>query len=308
MKDKKITTRSMISFDWAMKRLLRSKANFDVLEGFLSELLHRKIKIKNISESEGNKETKEDKYNRVDILVEADDKEIVIIELQFDRQSDYFHRMLYGTSKVIVEYLYEGNAYAQVRKVYSINIVYFDLGAGDDYVYHGISNFKGLHTNSELRLDEIQKQIYNKSFVGDLYPEYYILKVNNFNDVAKDTLDQWIYYLKNNKIQDDFTAKGIDKARKILAYDNMSDEEKRDYERNVKDRRIKDSEIFTALHEGKAEGKAEGLAEGLAEGKAEGLAEGKLKIAKKMKTRGMPFDQISEITDLSIEEIEKIEQ
>ena len=34
------TTRSMISFDWAMKRLLRNKANFEVLEGFLSELLH----------------------------------------------------------------------------------------------------------------------------------------------------------------------------------------------------------------------------------------------------------------------------
>ncbi|MCL2131193.1 MAG: Rpn family recombination-promoting nuclease/putative transposase, partial [Lentimicrobiaceae bacterium] len=71
-----MATRSMISFDWAMKRLLRSKANFDVLEGFLSELLRREIKIKNIAESEGNKADKEDKFNRVDILVEADDREL----------------------------------------------------------------------------------------------------------------------------------------------------------------------------------------------------------------------------------------
>jgi predicted transposase/invertase (TIGR01784 family) len=316
----------MISFDWAMKRLLRSKANYDVLEGFLSELLYRDIKIQSISESESNKETEEDKSNRVDILVEADGKEMVIIELQFDREYDYFHRMLYGTSKVIVEYMDMGDAYENVRKVYSINIVYFDLGVGEDYVYHGVSHFKGLHTNDELRLNEKQKQLYNKQFIGELYPEYYILKVNNFNDVAKNTLDEWIYYLKNNKIQDHFTAKGMGRARKVLAKDNMSEEEKRNYERNIEGRRVKMGEMFSARYDGRveglAEGKAEGLAEGLAKGKAEGLAEGeakgkaeglaegeakeKLAIAKNLKSHGMPFDQIAEITNLSIEEIEKI--
>ena len=303
-------TRSMISFDWAMKRLLRSKANFDVLEGFLSELLRRKIKIKNILESESNKESREDKFNRVDILVEADCKELVIIELQSYSQADYFQRMLYGTSKAIVEHIHEGDDYARVRKVYSINIVYFDLGIGDDYVYHGISNFRGLHTHNELQLDDKQKNLYNKTFVGDLYPEYYILKVKNFDDIAKNTLDEWIYYLKNSKILDNFTAQGLDKARKVLAFDKMSDEEKKQYWRNVEERRIKDSEIRTALYDGIVQGKEEGRAEGKAEGKVEGKLEGKLEekleIAKKMKLRETSFDQISEITGLSIEEIEKI--
>jgi len=257
-----MATRSMISFDWAMKRLLRSKANFEVLEGFLSELLRRKIKIKSISESEGNKSDKEDKYNRVDIFVEADDKELVIIELQFYSQSDYFHRMLYGTSKAIAEHIHEGDTYDKVRKVYSINIVYFDLGTGDDYVYHGVSNFRGLHTHNELRLDDDQKKVYNKTFVGDLYPEYYILKVKNFDDIAKDTLDEWIYYLKHNKIHDNFTAQGLDKAREVLAFDKMSEEKKKQYLRNIEEWRIKESEILTALHKGKAEGLAEGKAEG----------------------------------------------
>ena len=275
-------TRSMISFDWAMKRLLRSKANFEVLEGFLSVLLRREIKIKNISESEGNKENKEDKYNRVDILVEADKKEIVIIELQFYSQSDYFQRMLYGTSKSIVEYLHEGDDYAQIRKVYSINIVYFNLGRGDDYVYHGISNFTGLHTHDELQLDDQQKNLYNKTFVGELYPEYYILKVKNFDDNAKDPLDQWIYYLKNNKILDSFTAPGIGKAREILSFDNMSEEEKREYSYKIKLRRIKDSEIFTVLHKER------------------------LEIAKKLKKDNMPIDLIVKYTNLTIEEIEKL--
>jgi len=129
-----MNTRNMISFDWAMKRLLRQKANFEILEGFLSELLRRKVIIKHIGESEGTQTNKDDKTNRVDILVEADDKEIVIIELQYFGKDDFFKRMLYGTSKTITDYMSTGDPYSTVRKVYSINIVYFDLGTGDDYV------------------------------------------------------------------------------------------------------------------------------------------------------------------------------
>jgi len=100
------------------------------LEGFLSELLHEDFKIKQILESEGNKETEDDKFNRVDILVENKKGELVIVEIQNTREADYFQRMLYGTAKVIVEHIAEGQPYSQVKKVYSVNIVYFDLGQG----------------------------------------------------------------------------------------------------------------------------------------------------------------------------------
>ena len=254
-------TRSMISFDWAMKRLLRQKANFEVLEGFLSVLLGRKIIIKHIVESEANKAEENDKWNKVDILVEADGKELVIIELQYDSENDYFLRMLYGVSKAITEYIHEGDPYSAVRKVYSINIVYFDLGKGDDYVYHGVTNFTGLHTLTELQLTATQQKLYGKTVIGELHPEYYIIKVNKFNDVAENSLDEWIYYLKNNKIKDDFTAQGIDKARKVLAFDRLSDEEKKQYWRRVEERRIKDSEMSTAFLEGETKGLAKGEVE-----------------------------------------------
>ena len=55
-----------IRFDWAMKRLLRNKASFSVLEGFLTTLLNEKIKIHKLLESESNQEDEFDKYNRVD--------------------------------------------------------------------------------------------------------------------------------------------------------------------------------------------------------------------------------------------------
>jgi len=284
------TTRIMVSFDWAMKRLLRNKANFEVLEGFLSELLRRKIIIKNIAESEGNKTDEADKSNKVDILVEADNKEIVIIELQYDSEADYFHRMLYGTSKAITEHIHEGAPYSEVRKVYSVNIVYFDLGKGDDYVYHGITNFRGLHTNNELILTANQQKVYHKTVVGELYPEYYIIKIRGFNDVAKNTLDEWIYYLKNNRIKDDFTAQGLDKARKLLAVDNLPDDDKKRYYRSIEERRIRDSEMQTALFEGEEKG----------------LKKATINVVIKSYQSGLSVETISAITDLTIEEVKKI--
>jgi len=266
--------RKIISFDWAMKRLLRNKANFEVLEGFLSELLRRKIIIKNIGESEGNKTRKDDKTNRVDMLVEADGSELVIIELQYDSVDEYFQRMLYGASKSITEHISAGDTYDKVRKVYSVNIVYFDLGVGDDYVYHGVTEFKGLHTQSELHLSRDQQQLYNKSAIGELYPEYYIIKVNGFDDVAKDKLDEWIYYLKNNRIDDDFTAQGLSKAREIWAVDRLTDEERAQYERDMDNKVMSDAAIRTAIRKGKNEGKEEGLEEGKIIGEAIGLEKG----------------------------------
>ena len=65
----KVTERKLVSFDWAVKRLLRSKANFEVLEGFLSELLFDDIKILEVLESESNKDNEADKYNNLKINI-----------------------------------------------------------------------------------------------------------------------------------------------------------------------------------------------------------------------------------------------
>ena len=270
------TTRSMISFDWAMKRLLRNKANFEVLEGFLSELLYRRIVIRNICESESNPTHEKDKTNRVDILVEADSCELVIIELQYDTEDDYFQRMLYGVSKSITEHIHAGNSYSDIRKVYSVNIVYFNLGKGSDYVYHGTTVFRGLHAHDELNLTEKQQMIYGKKYLSELHPEYYLIKVNNFDDVAKNTLDEWIFYLKNNQIRDSFTAQGFVMARELLALDNLSDAEKKEYWREVENRRIRDSEVVSAYSDGEIKGRAEGEVIGLEKGEAIGLEKGEV--------------------------------
>jgi len=223
--------RKLISFDWAIKRLLRSKVNFGILEGFLSELLFEDITILEILESESNQDDRDDKYNRVDIKVKNDKEEIILIEIQYSRELDYMQRMLYGTSRVITEHIKEGEAYSKIVKVISINIIYFDFGDGDDYIYKGTTIFKGLHNNSILKLNPKQKELYATDKIDKVYPEYYVIKVNNFDENAKSTLDEWIYFLKTEQIENNFKAKGLDEAKEKLDILKFDDEERSNYER-----------------------------------------------------------------------------
>ena len=154
---------SLVRFDWAIKRLLRQKSNFVVLEGLLSTLLGENVIIIRILESEGNKEDSEDKFNRIDVLAENSKGELVIIEVQNNRELDYFHRMLYGTSKAVTEYIHEGEKYGTIKKIYSVNIIYFDLGQGKDYVYHGKTQFKGIHFDDILKLSTRQREQFVKN-------------------------------------------------------------------------------------------------------------------------------------------------
>ena len=254
--------RKLISFDWAIKKILRSKANFAILEGFLSELLFDDIKITEILESEGNKNTLDDKFNRLDIKVKNSHDEIVLIEIQYNRELDYLQRMLYGSSKVIVEHIKESDPYAKIVKVISINILYFDLGVGDDYIYKGTTSFVGLHNSSQLKLDNFQTELYKTDKVEVIYPEYYLIKVNNFNDVAKDSLDQWIYFLKNEDVKESFQAKGLDKAKEVLDYLKCSEEERREYEYYKESLHYQASMYESTYVVGKMEGKIEGKLEG----------------------------------------------
>ena len=94
-----------IRFDWAVKRLLRNKANFGVLEGLLTVLLNRPIQILDILESESNQQDDNDKFNRVDIKARDSEDEIIIVEVQLTRELYFLERSLYGAAKAIIEHI-----------------------------------------------------------------------------------------------------------------------------------------------------------------------------------------------------------
>ncbi len=279
-------SKKLIRFDWAIKRLLRNKANFVVLEGFLSELLFDNIKIEKILESESNQETDDDKFNRVDILTQNSKNELIIIEIQSSYEIDYFHRMAYGVSKSISENLKLGQNYSEIKKVISINIVYFDLGQGQDYIYKGKTDFVGLHQKDLLGLSDKQKSTFLKEEISNIFPEYYLLKVNQFNDIAKDTLDEWVYFLKNSEVKDEFKAKGLKEAGEVLDIMRLPKDDEYGYNRYLDSLHLKASEIFTLQTEAEFKLKAD--------------------IAKNGILEGLTNELISKLTKLPIDRIEEL--
>jgi len=257
--------RRLVSFDWAMKRLLRSKANFKVLEGFLSELLKEDIRIVEILESESNQEGRFDKFNRLDLKAKTSKEEVILIEVQYEQEFDYLQRILYSTSKAVTEHIDKGQAYADIVKVISISILYFDLGQGEDYIYHGITSFRGMNQQDELLLTSKQAQMFEKKFPYQLYPEYYLIKVNTFDDVAKNTLDEWIYFLKNEEIKEDFQAKGLREAKEVLDILKLSAEDRKAYERYSDDLHYQASMVLSSYGSGKMDGIEQGIKQGLLE-------------------------------------------
>ena len=304
-----------IRFDWAMKRLLRQKTNFVILEGLLTTLLGMKVTIKRMLESESNQDDEDDKYNRVDMLAENEKGELFLIEVQNNTEYAYFQRMLFGTSKLVTEYINRGEPYENVRKVYSVNIVYFSLGRGTDIVYHGKTEFRGIHNGDLLELSPFQKQRFKVDAVSDLYPEYYILKVNDFNRVAKNSLEEWVYYLNTGEVPTNATAPGMEAVKEQLTIDRMSKAERNAYYKHLDNIVILRNNIDTEREEGRAEGliegRAKGLEEGLVKGRAKGREEGRAEgreeerreMVRKMKELGMSPETIAKLTGLSVEEI-----
>ena len=275
-----------IRFDWAVKRMLRDKANFAVLEGLITVLTGEVVKIEELLESEGNQETASDKFNRVDIKAKNDKGEIIIVEVQLTRQLYFLQRMLYGVSKAITEHIEIGNKYDKVKKVYSINILYFDLGKGSDYLYHGKTVFTGVHTNDRLEVNTKEADELRMRVPEDIFPEYYIIRVNEFNSVATTPIEEWLDYLKNNRIKDDTSTPGLKEARQKLLYLTMSDTERRAYDEHMDDIMVQNDVLDTA--------------------EEKGVIKGIMLTAKNLKSMGFSIADIMNATGLSEDDIKKL--
>jgi predicted transposase/invertase (TIGR01784 family) len=287
-----MNNKKLIRFDWAMKTLLRDKSNYDVLEGFLCALLEDdNIQILNILESETNAEDENDKFNRVDLLVQDSQLRKIYIEIQNTRETDYLESLLYATSKIIVEHQDLGEDFRNISKVISISILYFNLGIGDDYIYYGTTEFKGINTGNKFvvkkRVD-ISKTLEPKyKFVEKkIFPEYYIITVERYKNIVQKRIDEWIYMIKNNEIAEGSTSKNIDKAKQKLAQINMTDEERKRYEKYLINTAKDRDAINTA--------------------KEEGRDERNIEIARNLKINGVANEIIIKSTGLTIDQIDEL--
>ncbi len=295
-KKHKAMSKKLIRFDWAMKTILRDKANFDVLEGFLGALLEDdEIRILHLLESESNQPEETDKFNRVDMLVVDSRSRKIFIEIQNTRETDYLERLLFGASKIVVEHQNLGEDFKNISKVISISILYFNLGIGDDYLYSGTTEFRGMNTGTPLifkrRIETIENFQPKYQFVEKkIFPEYYLITVERYKNIVRKKIDEWVYIFKNNEVKEGSSSKNIDKAEAKLAELNMTPEERKIYEKYLINVARDRDAINTAKEEGEAKGEAKN----------------KRETAIVMLENHEPIEKIALYTGLLPDEIEKL--
>ena len=286
-----------IRFDWAAKYILRDKADFIILEGFVSAILDEKISITELLESESNQKAKDDKYNRVDIKAKNSKGDIILIEIQQSTELYFLQRVLFGVAKTITEHLKLGKNYRNVKKVYSINVLYFDFGEGSDYLYHGSNSLIGVNTGDQLKVTATEQKGIKTILSEKIFPEYYILRVEKFDqEEVHSAREEWMRYLNWGYIDPNTKVYGLKEAFERLQELKMTVKERKAYEEHLEAIMYQNDVLGAARRDGRIEGRVEGKAEGKAEGRKEGLTEAYEKVAQRMRDAGFDEEIIRQMT------------
>lgn len=140
-----MSSKPLVSFDYAIKYLLKSKSDYDIIEGFISSILHTQkyapVKIKALLDSESNKEESGLKRSIADLIVEDANGRKYIVEIDRSFSSVFLHKAAFNTSRLIVDTLEDSYDYSNIKKIYHINLLYEPPQAINGALYHGKTIF-----------------------------------------------------------------------------------------------------------------------------------------------------------------------
>ena len=301
--------------DIAFKAFFSRTENKIFLKNFLEVILAEKLEIKKVSHDVRLEQlAKEQKYGILDLGVELANGKFINVEIQLRNFNNIEQRTTFYASKKITEQLGTGNNYENLKPVIIIAILDYSFINLPDYFTETIrvsSNHRDYELNNNVK--------------------YYYIELNKFRNQNPDMsvpLNQWLAFVdmergdllemakKNNKV--------IQKAMKNYEV-LMGDEE---VKRLAEIKLMSDLEEHSALATARANGKARGLKEGhklgREEGKKIGREEGekigreegekigakkaKIDIVTKLLERNLSISEISEISGISIDEIEQIKK
>jgi len=295
---------SIISFDFAIKYILRHKGNYDILEGFISALLaaegYSPVKIKALLESESNRESAALKKSLADLVVEDTTGQLYIVEIDRQYAPSFLQKACFSASRLVVDHLATGTDYANIKKVFHISLLYFSVEGMKDALYHGKNVFRSTETGQELELHirEVGKR--KKFEVRNIFPEYFLISIPLFNNVVRKEIDEWLYTMKHEAIRDDFKSAAVRKMAKRLAILKMSPKEQAAYY-DYKSQVLKQRDVLEGA-------KLEGVKEGIEIGVEKGKAEAKLELAQGLLKVGVPIETIAQASDLSLAELQKLQK
>lgn len=313
--------KTLISFDYAIKYLLKDKGDYEIVEGFISALLgssgYGPVKIKALLDSESNRESKDLKRSIADVIVEDEEGNKYIVEIDRSWTSVFLHKAVFNSSRLIVDSISSNEDYSTIKKVFHINLLYFPFANMKAPLHHGRTIFHEVDKEhpQRIHLADMGMRMFD---AHNVFPEYFVISVPLFDDVIRGELDEWLYLAKHSEVKEDFKSPYMKKVQERLSVLKMNHQERdnyraylnksfkeRDYIVGAEEKGLAEG-LAKGLEKGRAEGRAEGLEKGLAEGLEKGMAEGIRNTAIKMLAKDIDFNTISEVTGLSLDEIQKL--
>ena len=293
--------KTLISFDFAIKYLLRSRGDYDIVEGFISALLkasgYASVKIKALLESQTNKEQIELKQAIADLIVEDEQHNKYIVEIDRSYTSMFIHKACFNSSRLIVDSLSANDDYSTIKKIFHINLLYFPFSKMEKPLYHGQTIFRQVDSEHpvDMHFSDMGGRIFD---AHNIMPEYFVISIPLFNDVVKEELDEWLYMLKHSEVREDFRSPYMKKVSERLMLLKLSSKELAAYRKYRSDSLKERDRIVSA--------KEEGIELGKEAGREEGIQTRNMEIAKSMLEAGEPIEKIMKWTGLDKQAIEKL--
>ncbi|MDX2049648.1 MAG: Rpn family recombination-promoting nuclease/putative transposase [Rickettsiaceae bacterium] len=292
----------LISFDYAIKYLLKDKEDYDIVEGFISAIIsckgYKPVKIKALLDSESNKESKYLKRSIADLIVCDEEGNNFIVEIDRTYTDLFLNKALFNTSRLIVDSLSTSQDYSKIKKIFHINLLYFEL---DSLKHQGIKGalnhgqvvFHEVNNNDPIDMHLIDRKMHIYD-LHNIFPEYFIISIPSFDGIIRREIDEWLYVMKNSSVKEDFTSPYMKKVAERLSILSMNTNERRVYDEYMMES-LKNRDYLVSAE-------TKGREEGLVEGEAIGIT----KIATNMLKKGHSLEDIAELTGLSIEDIKNL--
>jgi hypothetical protein len=283
----------LISFDYAIKYLLKSKGDYDIIEGFISALFaaqgYPPVKINALLDSESNKETLDLKKSIADLIVEDAEGNKYIVEIERSYTPNFMHKACFNSSRVVVDGIYGSQDYTSIKKVFHISLLYFSTKEMQKPIYHGKTIIHEVDTKNPVDVN-----IANEGLVifntHNIFPEYFFISVPMFDDVINAEIDEWLYVMKHSDIKEGFKSPYMAKVMERLAVIKMSADERNEYIYYQKQSVYSQDVIKAAESKGEAKGKKSKSIE----------------IAKSLLAQNIDHQVISSATGLSDDEINRL--
>ena len=289
----------LISFDFAIKYLLKDKGNYSIIEGFISAILkeqgYKPVKIIALLDTESNREEYSSKKSLADLIVEDEEHHKYIIEIERQEAKNFVHKACFNTSRLIVDQISAGTDYTEIKKVFHISLLYFNIG--EKPIYHGKTIVREIETEKRLSI-HIEDKDKKTVDATDIFPEYIFISIPQFNDEIRREIDEWLYVMKHEDVKPEFKSPYMRELANRLDILKMTTDTRNEYYKYMKDITTYKDALDTA--------EERGIKKGIEKGREEGREEGIVAVAKNLLNKKLDINLISESTGLSVEDIKKL--